>query len=162
MTTMTKRQFVGTTMGAIAGLALTSTARAEGQTHVVEMLNKDPDSNERQVFHPAVAKIAVGDTITFAATDTSHNSQSNKDVMPEGGVEWKGKINQEIDVTFDVPGVYAYHCTPHRAAGMVGLILVGDVTKEEIEAVMEAKHRGKARKRYEEYVAAAIEMLDAA
>ena len=161
MSTMTKRQFVATTISAIAGLALTSTARAEGQTHVVEMLNKDPDSNERQVFHPAVAKIAVGDTITFAATDKSHNSQSNKDVMPEGGVEWKGKINQEIDVTFDAPGVYAYHCTPHRAAGMVGLILVGDVTKEEIEAVMEAKHRGKARKRYEEYVAAAIEMLDA-
>ena len=44
---------------------------------------------------------------------------------------------------------------------MVGLILVGDVTKEEIEAVMDAKHRGKAKKRYEEYVAAAIEMLDA-
>ena len=162
MTTMTKRQFVGSTMGAIAGLALTSTARAEGQTHVIEMLNKDPVSNERQVFHPAVARIAVGDTITFAATEKGHNSQSNKDVMPEGASEWKGKISKDVRVTFDVPGVYAYHCTPHRAAGMVGLILVGDVTKEEIEAVMDAKHRGKAKKRYEEYVAVAIEMLDAA
>ena len=161
MSTMTKRQFVGATMGAFAGLTLTSTARAEGKTHVVEMLNKAPASNQRQVFDPPVARIAVGDTIKFAATDKSHNSQSNKDVMPEGGVEWKGKINQEIDVTFDVPGVYAYHCTPHRAAGMVGLILVGEVTKEQIEAVLDAKHRGKARKRYEEYVDAAIEMLDA-
>ena len=162
MTTMTKRQFVGTTMGAFAGLTMASTARAQGVTHVVEMLNKAPDSKERQVFHPAVAKIAVGDTITFVATDKGHNSQSNKDVMPEGAAEWKGKIGKDIDVTFDVPGVYAYHCTPHRAVGMVGLVLVGDVTKEEIEAVMDAKHRGKAKKRYEEYVAAAIEMLDAA
>ena len=162
MTMMTKRQFVGATMSAFAGLAMASTARAEGERHVIEMLNTDPDSKERQVFHPAVAKIAVGDKITFAATDKGHNSQSNKDVMPEGAAEWRGKISKDIDVTFDVPGVYAYHCTPHRAAGMVGLVLVGDVTKEQIEAVIDAKHRGKATKRYEEYVTAAIEMLDAA
>jgi pseudoazurin len=162
MTTMTKRQFVGATMGAFAGLTLAPAVRAESIMHVVEMLNTAPNSKERQVFHPAVAKIAVGDTITFAATEKGHNSQSNKDVMPEGASEWKGKISKDVRVTFDVPGVYAYHCTPHRAAGMVGLILVGDVTKEEIEAVMDAKHRGKAKKRYEEYVAVAIEMLDAA
>ena len=162
MTVMTKRQFVGTTVGAFAGLAMASSAQAMSETHVVEMLNKAPDSKERQVFHPAVAKISVGDKIKFAATDKGHNSQSNKDVMPDGAAEWKSKISKDIDVTFDVPGVYAYHCTPHRAAGMVGLVLVGDVTKEQIEAVMDAKHRGKAKKRYEEYVAAAIEMLDAA
>jgi hypothetical protein len=31
-------------------------------------------------------------------------------------------------VTFDTEGTYAYNCLPHKALGMVGLILVGDFT----------------------------------
>jgi len=142
---------------ALAAFPLKAIAGAH-TTHVVEMLNKGPDGKERQVFNPPVIKIAEGDAITFTATDRGHNSTSNKDMLPDGAEAWKGNIGGNIEVTFTVPGVYGYHCAPHRSVGMVGLVLVGDVTQEQIEAAKGARHRGKARARYEGYFASAEEM----
>ncbi|MBT8415861.1 MAG: pseudoazurin [Silicimonas sp.] len=148
---LSKRGFLATGMAGLAALVASGPARASGDEHVVEMLNKSPDGNERQVFHPPVLKVAPGDTVRFAATDRGHNSASNSDMMPEGAEEWTGKINEEVEITFDVPGVYGYHCVPHRSAGMVGLILVGDVTEDQLAAAEGARQRGKARQRYEAY-----------
>ena len=39
--------------------------------------------------------------------------------MPEGAKAFKGKINQEIAVTFDAPGTYGIKCAPHFGMGMV-------------------------------------------
>ena len=44
---------------------------------------------------------------------------------------------------------------------MVGLILVGEVTQEQIDAAKEVRQRGKAKQRYEEYFAMAEEMIAA-
>lgn len=149
-------------MGATALLAtpLKAIAAAHGG-NVIEMLNKAPDSNERQVFNPPVLKVEPGTTVMFKATDKGHNSEASKDMLPEGVEVWKGKINDDLEVTLDVPGVYGYHCTPHESAGMVGLILVGDVTQEMIDAAKEVRQRGKAKARYEEYFAMAEEMIAA-
>jgi len=143
---------------ALATVPLKSFAGSNTTDHVVEMLNKDA-SGERQVFNPPVIKIAEGDTVTFTSTDRGHNSASTKGMLPEGAADWKGGINDEITVPFDKPGVYGYHCTPHQSAGMVGLVLVGDVTQEQIAAAKEVRQRGKARSRYEDYFAMAEEML---
>lgn len=129
--------------------------------NVIEMLNKAPDSNERQVFHPPVLKIDAGSSVMFKATDKGHNSEASKEILPEGVEGWKGKIGQDIEITFDVPGVYGFHCTPHESAGMVGLVLVGDVTQEQIDAAKAVRQRGKAKARYEEYFAMAEEMIAA-
>jgi len=109
--------------GPLAGLLLTAPVFAED--HQIQMLNKDSEGRAMQ-FEPAFLKIAPGDTVTFVATSKGHNSESILTLMPEGAEPWKGKINQEITVTFDTEGFYAYKCQPHLALGMVGLIQVGD------------------------------------
>ncbi len=151
-------------LGATALVAspLSALAESHGGMHTVEMLNKAPEGKDRQVFNPPVLKIEAGETVKFMATDKGHNSASNDKMMPDGAEEWKGKIGADIEVTLDVPGVYGFHCTPHQSAGMVGLILVGDVTQADLDAAAEVRQRGKAKQRYEDYFAMAAEMLETA
>ena len=144
---------------ALATTPLSAMAAAHGD-NVVKMLNKN-DDGERQVFDPPVLMIGEGEAVFFEATDRGHNSEANKNILPEGAEAWSGKINEEVTVTFTVPGVYGYYCTPHQSAGMVGLILVGDVTQEMLDAAGEVRQRGKARARMEEYLAMASEMIAA-
>ena len=73
------------------------------------------------VFEPALVKIAPGDTVKFVATNKGHNAETIKGMLPEGAEPFVGKVNQEIAVTFDKPGVYGVKCLPHYAMGMVGL-----------------------------------------
>ena len=35
-------------------------------------------------------------------------------------------LNVHYEITFDLPGVYLYQCTPHGNMGMLGLIVVGN------------------------------------
>jgi pseudoazurin len=107
----------------LTGLMLAAPAWAED--HQVQMLNKDSQGRPMQ-FEPAFLKIAPGDTVTFIATNKGHNSESVLTLTPEGGEPWKGKINEEITVTFESEGSFVYKCQPHLGLGMVGLIQVGE------------------------------------
>ena len=78
------------------------------------------------VFEPAFLKINVGDTVTFESTDAAHNSASIPGMIPSGATPWNGQLSRDISVTFEVPGVYGYQCTPHAMMAMVGIIQVGD------------------------------------
>jgi pseudoazurin len=138
-------------MASLAASTLGLPSWAQSRKHVVEMLNKAPDSNERQVFNPPVLQIEVGDSVLFEATDRGHNAESNSDMIPEGSAPWKSKIGEDFEVKFDVPGVYGYHCTPHRSAGMVGLVMVGQVSEDELEIASSVRHRSKAKSRYADY-----------
>jgi pseudoazurin len=142
-----------------SALPLAARAQDEPTTHEVQMLNKAPDSNERNVFDPPVLQIQPGDTVKFVATDRGHNTVANEDLIPEGGETWDGAINEEVEVTLETEGVFGYYCTPHRTTGMIGLILVGDVTPEQLDAAAEVRERGRARQRLEEYVEMAREMI---
>ena len=129
----------------------TSTGQASGaagQTHEVQMLNKGSEGRPMQ-FDPAYLKIAPGDSVKFVATDKGHNSESILAMIPEGAETWKGKINGEITVTFDVEGIYGYKCTPHFGMGMVGLIQVGE-SAANLDAAETAKLPGKAKTRMAE------------
>ena len=117
-------------------VGLLAVAPAVAEDHQVQMLNKDSEGRAMQ-FEPAFLKIAPGDTVTFVPTDKGHNSESIPALMPEGAEPWKGKINQEITVTFDAEGFYAYKCLPHLGLGMVGLIQVGDAPVALDEAEVE-------------------------
>jgi pseudoazurin len=116
--------------------------------HEVKMLNMGGDG-QRMVFEPAYLEIEPGDTVTFVATDPSHNSEIIAGMLPEGAEGWKSRINEKVTVTFDQEGVYGYKCLPHYAMGMVGVIRVGtDVANlEEMRAV---RHPGQAAKRMAE------------
>lgn len=120
-------------------------------THDIQMLNKLPeDRKKKMIFDPLITVIQPGDTLRFVATDKGHNSATIKGMVPEGAEGWKGKINEEIEVTLTQPGFYGYQCTPHAAMGMVGLIIVeGDGKMANYEAAKSAKQRGKAKKVWE-------------
>ena len=53
-------------------------------------------------------EVNVGDTVKFVPADKGHNSELIKDMLPKGADKWKGKINKEVEVTFDTPGFYGY------------------------------------------------------
>lgn len=132
----------------ISGLAWSGAFAAE---HEVRMLNKGPEGQPMQ-FDPAFLKIAPGDTVTFVATDKGHNSETILGMIPEGAETWKGKMNEEITVTFSTEGIYGYKCTPHFGMGMVGLIQVGN-NIDNLDAAQTAKLPGRAKTRMAELMA---------
>lgn len=131
----------------ISGLALAALlgTAASAEVFEVQMLNKNGD--DRMVFEPGFVQAAPGDTIRFVASDKGHNAQSVDDMIPAGAEAFKGKINQEIEVTLDVEGVYAVKCNPHYAMGMVMTIAVGDVDMP--AGFLEGRIPKKAKSRFE-------------
>ncbi|MEP3275133.1 MAG: pseudoazurin [Stappiaceae bacterium] len=127
------------------------------ETHVVEMRNADPENpNLINLFTPAILKIQPGDTVKFAVVDKGHNSASKRGMLPEGAEPWNGKIDEELEVSFDIEGIYGYVCLPHYSMGMVGLILVGDYHAN-LGKARAVKQRGKAKKNFR----ALFEQVDA-
>ncbi|MDA9690864.1 pseudoazurin [Pseudomonadota bacterium] len=106
----------------LLGIAI-SGVFASAADHEVKMLNTGAEGF--MVFEPAVLKAAVGDTVTFKATDMAHNSASIEGMIPEGANSWNGSMSQDVTVTVNKEGVYVYQCTPHSMMAMVGIIQVG-------------------------------------
>lgn len=115
----------------------------------IEMLNKRGD--ERMIYSEIVARVNVGDTITWKATDKTHNVEFIKGAIPEGAEPYKSKFNADAEYTFTKPGIYAYKCTAHFTMGMIGFVIVGDDTSN-LEQVKEVKYPGMAKKRSEQYL----------
>jgi pseudoazurin len=67
-------------------------------------------------------------------------------MVPEGGQKFVGKVNEELAITFDKPGVYGYKCKPHYGMGMVGMIVVGEPTNA--DQAKAATHPGKAKQAF--------------
>lgn len=130
---------------AIIGLMFLS-APVIAETFEVKMLNRGDKGP--MVFEPDYLKIKPGDKVIFKATHRSHNAASIKEMMPEGATPFMGKIDEEREITFDVPGFYGIKCTPHYAMGMIMMIKVGEATMP--DAYREVKQPGVARKRFDE------------
>jgi len=94
--------------------------------HTVEMLSSS--NGQMMVFKPAVLQINPGDTVTWKATNPGHNTASINEMSPDSSLQWDGKINEELKITFTKEGIYGYKCTPHYILGMVGIVSVGDNT----------------------------------
>ncbi|THV20193.1 pseudoazurin [Peteryoungia ipomoeae] len=139
------------TMAAI--ILLATPALSLAADFEVKMLNKGAEG--AMVFEPAGLKIAPGDSVTFIPTDKGHNAEVIKGMIPEGAAEFKGKMNEQIKVTFDVPGLYGVKCAPHVGMGMVAAIVVGDAPAANLDAFNAAKLPKKARERIDAAVAAA-------
>ena len=122
-----------------------TTAYAEDMT--VEMLNKR-DDGAKMVYSEDIARIDVGDTITWVPTSKGHNVEF---IAGPGG--WKApkksKLNKEVKITFDTPGVYLYQCSPHKSMGMIAIVVVGDGDND----ISKAKVRGKSKKKLKELLA---------
>jgi pseudoazurin len=86
-----------------------------------------------RAFEPAIIYIAEGDKVQFSNMN-SHNSVSVEGLIPEGATAWVGALSENISPDVSKPGIYSYVCQPHIGFGMVGVIVVGDVTAEDIAA----------------------------
>ena len=120
-------------------VALTTSAYAEDTT--VEMLNKR-DDGAKMVYSEDITRIDVGDTITWVPISKGHNVEFI--AGPDG---WKApkksKLNKEVEMTFDTPGVYLYQCSPHKSMGMIAIVVVGDGDND----ISKAKVKGKSKKK---------------
>ena len=110
----------------------------------IDMLNKDANGN-KMVYSTEVAKVAVGDTVTWLPASKGHNVEFI--AGPEGfDKPKKSKMNKEYSFTFNIPGVYLYQCTPHKGMGMIAMVVVGEDTSNK-DAIAKAKVLGKSKKK---------------
>lgn len=78
------------------------------------------------IFNPAMLRIPVGTTVIW------HFEGRNPHTVTADDNSWNSgylKRGQTFKVTFNQPGLYAYHCIPHGLAGghgMAGVIVVGE------------------------------------
>ena len=116
-------------------------ASAADQT--VEMLNKL--GKENMVFSKKIVKVDVGDTVFWKSTKPGHNVEFIKGGVPEGVGKFRSALSKDTEYKFEVPGIYAYWCTPHKGMGMIGYVIVGN-DKSNLEAVKNIKYMGKSKK----------------
>ena len=124
-------------------ITLFITTAAFSEAHMIEMLNKS--GNEMMVYSKKIVKVNVGDTVTWKATTKGHNVEFIRNGTPEGVGKFKSKMNVDVDYKFEVPGIYAYWCTPHKAMGMIGFVVVGD-DKSNLDKIKAIKFVGKSKK----------------
>ncbi len=120
---------------------------AFADTIEVQMLNVGSD-RERMVFEPSFVQAQPGDTIKFIAVDRGHNAETVAGMIPDGAEGFAGKINEEVEVTLDVEGVYGVMCKPHYGMGMVMVIAVGDA--EAPDDFLEGRMSRRTKERFEE------------
>ncbi len=113
-----------------AGLLATvaATAPVAAATVTVQMKNKASSGPGFMVFEPAFVSVKPGDTVVFKATDPSHDAETIPGMLPAGATPFKGKMSQDVSVTFSKAGVYGVKCNPHFGLGMVALVQVGKPT----------------------------------
>lgn len=117
---------------------------ASAGARTIEMLNKDEAGN-KMVYSEELVRIEVGETITWVPTSKGHNVEWI--AGPDGAdLPKKSKNSKEISMTFEVPGIYYYWCTPHKGMGMIGLVVVGGDTSNK-DAIAKAKALGKSKKK---------------
>lgn len=96
--------FLGLFGTAVTSFATTHTITQEGLT-----------------FAPIQLNVEVGDVVVFQWTSGQHTTTSA--VVPAGADSWDAPLNMSsptFEYTVEAAGVYAYVCTPHVGAGMVG------------------------------------------
>ena len=116
---------------------------ALAETTTVEMLNKL--GSEKMVFSKKIVKVNVGDTVLWKATDRGHNVEFIKKGVPKGVKKFKSKVNKDAEYKFEIPGIYAYWCTPHKNMGMIGFVVVGNDLGN-LAAIKKIKFRSKSKK----------------
>ena len=103
--------------------------------YVVEMLNVGKEGS-RFRYDPMLLEIQTGEEVLWKAVTKGHNVEFM--VAPDD-IKFKSKMHKSAGYRFEVPGIYTYKCTPHVAAGMIGVVIVGG----DISNIVEAReHKG--------------------
>jgi pseudoazurin len=120
-----------------------STSVSSFADETVEMLNKL--NKEFMVYSQKIVKVNAGDTVFWKSTNAGHNVEFIKGGFPEGVEKFKSKMSKDTQFKFDIPGIYAYWCTPHKGMGMIGFVIVGD-NKSNLDAIKSIRYSGKSKK----------------
>ena len=126
-------------------------APAAAETYEVRMLNRN--STGGMVYEPDYLRLQPGDRVKFIAAHATHNAATIPGMLPEGATPFRGRINEEIEVTFTAPGSYGIQCVPHYAMGMVMLVQVGDAPAG--ATALPDSLPARARQRFEAIIARA-------
>merc|ERR1712124_61994 len=117
-----------------------------GKTIEIEMLNKL--GKVKMVYSIKIAKLDLNDKIIWKHVSKGHNVEFIG--MPKGVKKFKTKINKKAEYEFKKPGIYLYQCTPHKAMGMIGIVVVGgdksNLEKKKKEKIFEKKKKKKKKK----------------
>ena len=125
-------------------ILLLSTNFAIAADVTVEMLNKL--GKKKMVFSEEIIRINSGDTVLWKATDKGHNVEFiKKGGVPKGVKKFKSKVSKDTKYKFEIPGIYAYQCTPHKNMGMIGFVIVVN-NLDNLESIKKIKFRGKSEK----------------
>ena len=130
----------------MGGMVLSAKAE-EKEPLIIEMLNKR--GKEKMLYGQDVARVEVGQTITWTPDSKGHNVQFVS--VPEGVEKVKSKLSKEFSYTFEQEGVYLYVCTPHASMGMIGVVVVGN-SDVNLDEVLDYKFRGKSKKKFKKIV----------
>ena len=131
-------------LGALIALTFALPTGLLAADMTIDMLNKR-DDGAKMVYSEDIARIDVGDTITWLPTSKGHNVEFI--AGPDGwDAPKKSKLGKEYAYTFDTPGVYLYQCTPHKSMGMIAVVVVGDGDND----ISDAKVKGKSKKKLKE------------
>ena len=131
----------------ISFLLITQSASATNQT--IEMLNKL--GKEHMVYSKKIVKVDIGDTVFWKSIKPGHNVEFIKGGVPEGVEKFRSALSKDTEYKFEIPGIYAYWCTPHKGMGMIGFVVVGN-DKSNLEAIKKIKYQGKSKKIAEELI----------
>lgn len=147
--TLSRRRFVRSAVGTVAvagGMTSVSTAKkpsfdgwlsnTSNYTGVVDKTGQDTvtvevgvkANNDYYGFGPAAISVSKGTTITWKWTGKG----GSHTVTAQSGGDFDSGLHEEQGYTFehsfDEKGIYKYYCTPHKALGMKGVVVVGDVS----------------------------------
>lgn len=132
-------------LSTVALLGVIGCSPAFAADTTVEMLNKR-DDGAKMAYSEDITRIDVGDTVTWVPTSKGHNVEFV--AGPEGwDAPKKSKNNKEVAITFDIPGIYFYQCSPHKGMGMIAFVVVGDDTSN-LADIAGAKVVGKSKKKF--------------
>lgn len=114
-------------LGTILVSFLAVGSQAMAKEYTVKMVT-NLEADQVYYFEPAEITIQPGDTIKWVnVQEDMHNAVA--DAVPKGAEFFESPMLEEEDAswsyTFKKAGTYSYHCHPHAAAGMKGIITVG-------------------------------------
>ena len=122
-------------------LFISQSVLASDQT--IDMLNKL--GKEHMVYSKKIVKIEIGDTVFWKAKTRGHNVEFIKGGVPKGVEKFRSPLNKDTEYKFEIPGIYAYWCTPHKGMGMIGFVIVGN-DKSNLDDIKKIKYLGKSKK----------------
>ena len=111
-----------------------------GANYQVTMNDRDSAGN-RLAFDKEILSISSGDSVTWLPVDKGHNIEM---VASPNNLKFSSSAGEEVTLKFEDPGIYYYRCSPHKSAGMIGLIIV-DNNYSNIEQIKSSNAPGRAK-----------------